>query len=134
MRISSVLSPDHLNARGNRASKTAESRLSYRAASIGDLPTTREPSTSLWSAERLFEHIGGLEAGLDFVVNAMEFLKPGGVAIHTTEVRLRVRDLFAVSPSISHFIGRATSRGADVDRLAEQETVSQGSTSPRVTI
>ena len=33
-----------------------------------------------------FEHLGNLEAGLQFVVNAVEkTLKPGGVAVHTTE-------------------------------------------------
>jgi SAM-dependent methyltransferase len=38
----------------------------------------------LWSSCS-FEHLGSLEAGADFVVNAMGFLKPGGIAVHTTE-------------------------------------------------
>lgn len=38
----------------------------------------------LWSACAL-EHLGSLRAGLDFVRNAMRFLKPGGLAVHTTE-------------------------------------------------
>jgi SAM-dependent methyltransferase len=32
-----------------------------------------------------FEHLGSLERGLRFVENAMATLKPGGLAIHTTE-------------------------------------------------
>ena len=32
-----------------------------------------------------FEHLGSLEAGLDFVVRSSELLRPGGVAVHTTE-------------------------------------------------
>lgn len=32
-----------------------------------------------------FEHIGGLAASMDFFVRQMAFLKPGGVAVHTTE-------------------------------------------------
>jgi hypothetical protein len=32
-----------------------------------------------------FEHLGSLAAGADFVVNQMRCLKPGGVAVHTTE-------------------------------------------------
>ena len=32
-----------------------------------------------------FEHLGTLENGLEFVTQAMRVLKPGGVAVHTTE-------------------------------------------------
>lgn len=38
----------------------------------------------LWSSCS-FEHLGSIEAGLNFVERAMDFLKPGGVAVHTTE-------------------------------------------------
>lgn len=33
-----------------------------------------------------FEHLGSIKAGQDFVVNAMAVLKPGGIAVHTTEL------------------------------------------------
>jgi hypothetical protein len=45
----------------------------------------------LWSSCAL-EHLGSLDAGLDFVVNAMDLLKPGGTAIHTTEFNLSSDD------------------------------------------
>lgn len=32
-----------------------------------------------------FEHLGSLRHGLQFVLNAMACLKPGGIAVHTTE-------------------------------------------------
>lgn len=32
-----------------------------------------------------FEHLGSIEKGLQFVENSLKVLKPGGVAIHTTE-------------------------------------------------
>ncbi len=32
-----------------------------------------------------FEHLGSVEAGLDFFCNQMKCLKPGGIAVHTTE-------------------------------------------------
>ncbi len=41
----------------------------------------------LWSVCS-FEHLGSLEKGLDFVVAAMACLRPGGVAVHTTEYNL----------------------------------------------
>lgn len=38
----------------------------------------------LWSSCAL-EHLGTLEAGLRFVLESTDLLKPGGVAVHTTE-------------------------------------------------
>jgi hypothetical protein len=35
-----------------------------------------------------FEHLGSLELGMTFVLTAMELVKPGGVAVHTTEFNL----------------------------------------------
>jgi hypothetical protein len=36
-----------------------------------------------------FEHLGSLEAGVQFLINSVEnTLKPGGVAVHTTEFNL----------------------------------------------
>lgn len=32
-----------------------------------------------------FEHLGSIRKGLDFVINSARLLKPGGVAVHTTE-------------------------------------------------
>ncbi len=40
-----------------------------------------------WSA-CCFEHLGSLRNGIDFVVNAMACLRPGGIAVHTTEFNL----------------------------------------------
>jgi 2-polyprenyl-3-methyl-5-hydroxy-6-metoxy-1,4-benzoquinol methylase len=41
----------------------------------------------IWSSCS-FEHLGTLETGMTFVLNAMELVKPGGVAVHTTEFNL----------------------------------------------
>lgn len=38
----------------------------------------------VWSA-CAFEHLGSIMNGLEFVVNSVKCLKPGGVAVHTTE-------------------------------------------------
>lgn len=40
-----------------------------------------------WSA-CAFEHLGSIDLGLDFVENSLATLKPGGWAIHTTELNL----------------------------------------------
>lgn len=44
-----------------------------------------------WSACAL-EHLGSIEKGLDFIVRSVECLKPGGWAIHTTELNLSSND------------------------------------------
>lgn len=38
----------------------------------------------VWSA-CAFEHLGSIMQGLEFVINSVKCLKPGGVAVHTTE-------------------------------------------------
>ena len=40
-----------------------------------------------WSACAL-EHLGSLRHGFDFIENSLKCLKPGGVAVHTTEFNL----------------------------------------------
>lgn len=40
-----------------------------------------------WSCGSL-EHIGGIEKGKQFILNQMKCLRPGGIAIHTTEFNL----------------------------------------------
>lgn len=45
----------------------------------------------LWSACAL-EHLGSLAAGLTFVAAAMRLLRPGGVAVHTTEYNISSND------------------------------------------
>jgi len=45
----------------------------------------------VWSS-CAFEHLGSLEAGQRFVIEAMRCLKPGGVAVHTTEFNVGSND------------------------------------------
>lgn len=44
-----------------------------------------------WSSCSI-EHLGSLSAGTDFVKNSVKLLKPGGVAVHTTEFNLTSDD------------------------------------------
>ena len=49
---------------------------------LADLP--RERFDFAWSSCS-FEHLGSLRAGAEFVRDAMALVKPGGLAVHTTE-------------------------------------------------
>lgn len=42
----------------------------------------------VWSVCAL-EHLGSLDAGLDFILRSMACLKPGGLAVHTTEFNMK---------------------------------------------
>jgi len=77
-----------------------------------------------WSACAL-EHLGSLDAGLQFVIAAAKVLKPGGVMVHTTEYNFGVEEkTLETGPVVlyrrSHFEALArqlTSEGLNVSAL-----------------
>jgi hypothetical protein len=71
----------------------------------------------LWSS-CAFEHLGGLEQGLTFVENSMKCLKPGGLAVHTTEFNVG-------SNEETHDIGGTVIyRRRDIEELVDRLTTS----------
>jgi hypothetical protein len=73
-----------------------------------------------WSACSL-EHLGSLAHGTQFIRNAMKVLKPGGVAIHTTEFNLTSNDATIEHQDLSLY------RRRDVDALVA-DLISDGHT------
>jgi FkbM family methyltransferase len=51
---------------------------------MNDIPALPRAYDFCWSVCSL-EHLGTIQKGLDFIVNSLATLKPGGLAIHTTE-------------------------------------------------
>jgi hypothetical protein len=78
----------------------------------------------LWSS-CAFEHLGSINHGLDFVIKSCAFLKPGGVAVHTTEFNLTSNEETIESEHLSLFRKcdlellkwRLDSIGVDMDPL-----------------
>jgi len=69
-----------------------EARVSFQPVDMADLSGLPSDTYDfLWSSCSL-EHVGSMSDGLDFVVNAMRLLKPGGVATHTTEFNVASND------------------------------------------
>jgi len=61
------------------------SRVSLRYVDMNDIPADLEKSFDFcWSICAL-EHLGSIERGLKFIERSLDVLKPGGIAIHTTE-------------------------------------------------
>ncbi|MBL6458150.1 class I SAM-dependent methyltransferase [Belnapia sp. T6] len=63
--------------------------VSFRPADMARIPgeLCRGGFDMVWSVCAL-EHLGSLQRGMDFVLSAMRCLRPGGVAVHTTEFNL----------------------------------------------
>ena len=59
-------------------------RVMFRAVDMTSLPADLGVFDLVWSS-CCFEHFGSPEAGSDFVMAAMQHVRPGGVAVHTTE-------------------------------------------------
>lgn len=57
----------------------------FRNVDMNRIPSDLQDFDFLWSSCAL-EHLGSLRHGIEFVVNAMKCLAPGGVALHTTEI------------------------------------------------
>jgi hypothetical protein len=62
-------------------------KVETRTIDMLDLPDDVGGFDFLWSSCSI-EHLGGIGPGSDFVKNAMRMLKPGGMAVHTTEFNL----------------------------------------------
>jgi hypothetical protein len=62
-------------------------RVDFRHVDMRSIPADLKEFDFLWSSCAL-EHIGGIAAGSRFVHEAMRCLKPGGWAIHTTELNV----------------------------------------------
>ncbi len=62
-------------------------RVAYRPIDMNAIPADLRGFDFCWSA-CAYEHLGSIEAGLAFVRNSIDCLRPGGIAVHTTELNL----------------------------------------------
>ncbi len=85
----------------------------YRPADMNAIPETLREYDFCWSACCL-EHLGSIRHGLDFVHNSLATLKPGGVAVHTTEFNLSSNVATMETPDLSLF------RKRDLELLAQE--------------
>jgi Methyltransferase domain len=89
------------------------SLVAFRNVDMNRIPSDLRDFDCLWSCSSL-EHIGGLQNGLDFIEAAMDCLRPGGIAVHTTEFNLVSNETTYETPNLSFY------RRKDIEALAEQ--------------
>lgn len=75
---------DGLNNRGICEREAFNRLVSCRATDMNDIPPDLKVFDFTWSS-CAFEHLGSIQLGLEFVLNSLKCLRPGGVAVHTTE-------------------------------------------------
>jgi hypothetical protein len=82
---------EQLNTHGLCPDEEFGRRVRFRPVDMNALPADLRGFDFTWSSCAL-EHLGTLAAGADFVVAQMECLKPGGMAVHTTEYLVNSTD------------------------------------------
>jgi len=75
---------ENLNTHGLCPDDEFGRRVRYRPVDMNAIPADLRGFDFTWSSCAL-EHLGTLRAGADFVAGQMDCLRPGGVAVHTTE-------------------------------------------------
>ena len=78
-------SKEILNSRGICEAEAFERLVTFRNADMNAIDADLVDFDFCWSACAL-EHLGSIELGLRFIENSLECLKPGGIAVHTTEL------------------------------------------------
>ncbi len=92
-----------------------EAAVSFREVDMNAIPKDLRDFDFTWSTGSL-EHIGGHAHGLRFVEEAMHCLRPGGIAVHTTEFTLTSESVGHDAPGLSFYCRN------DVMALAERLT------------
>ncbi len=90
---------------------TFRQNVSFQPADMTDIPDDLVNFDFCWSS-CAYEHLGSINAGLQFVENSLQCLRPGGLAVHTTEFNLTSNDQTMDSGSTVIF------RRRDMERLA----------------
>lgn len=93
--------------------KTFERQVQFAYVNMNHIPQElqQEEFDFTWSC-CAFEHVGSIEQGKQFILNQMNCLKPGGVALHTTEFNLS-SDVLTVDTGPTVIF-----RKTDIDELA----------------
>lgn len=78
---------DRLNDRGICHAGDFKRRVTFRPVDMNSIPDDLREFDFTWSSCS-FEHCGSLELGMRFMQQQMACLRPGGIAVHTTEFNL----------------------------------------------
>lgn len=113
-----------LNRHGICTERMFNELVSFMAVDMNAIPDSLNDTFDFcWSACSL-EHLGSLQNGLDFIEHSLKTLKPGGIAVHTTEFNLSSDDDTIESRDLSLY------RRRDIDAFIAKMTAKGYITSP----
>lgn len=106
---------EQLNDRGLCAAADFSRRVSFRTVNMNQVPDDLQGFDFCWSSCCL-EHLGDLDAGLRYIERSLDCLRPGGVAVHTTEFNLSsANETVESGPTVIY-------RRRDIERLVDRLT------------
>lgn len=85
--------------------------VSFRVLDMNNIPAEFDNQFDFCWSSCALEHLGSLEHGMRFVERSMAVLKPGGIAVHTTEFNMSSNQQTFESPTLSLY------RRQDLDQL-----------------
>lgn len=103
-----------LNERGLCDPALFAHNVRFRAVDMNAIPEDLGEQFDFCWSTCCFEHLGSLEHGMRFVEASLATLRPGGVAVHTTEFNFTSNIFTAESPGLSLY------RRRDIERLARR--------------
>jgi SAM-dependent methyltransferase len=74
------------------ADPAALERIDFRFVNMNDIPGELDGSFDFCWSTCALEHLGSRAKGIEFIENSLRTLKPGGVAVHTTEFLLNEKE------------------------------------------
>ncbi|MDA8081613.1 MAG: class I SAM-dependent methyltransferase [Actinomycetota bacterium] len=87
--------------------------VSFRTVDMRKIPRNLREFDFTWSS-CAFEHLGTIEKGLTFIIDQMLCLRPGGIAVHTTEFNVSsLRETIESGPTVLF-------RQCDLEKLAKK--------------
>ena len=82
---------ENLNTKNICSPSTFLKLCSFQNVNMNNIPDHLRDFDFIWSACAL-EHLGSLKHGEEFIYNSLKCLKPGGIAVHTTEYNFSSND------------------------------------------
>lgn len=103
-----------LNRRGLCPPELFADRVTFRVVDMNHIPHDLDGAFDFCWSSCCLEHLGSLRHGIAFVKNSMKTLRPGGVAVHTTEFNLSSNAETLESRDLSLY------RRQDIERLISE--------------
>jgi hypothetical protein len=92
---------------------TFDANVSFQPVDMNAIPDQLRDFDFCWSA-CAFEHLGSMRHGMDFVHASLKTLRPGGLAVHTTEFNVASNEDTLETPQLSIY------RRRDIEKLVAE--------------